>query len=110
LNCYLDTTFVGDKEVEELKVTFDKILREENSKMKILFVSDFDYAEPINPEKSKNTPLVVAFSAYPSVLGLHPSFLVGAEISFHPPLLRTTDYDLYSSLQDYATSQQRKGK
>lgn len=63
--------------------------------MKVFFAKDFNYAEPINSEKSKMTPLVVVFSSYPSVLGLHPSFLVGAEISFHPSLLRTTDYDLY---------------
>jgi hypothetical protein len=85
-------------------------LGEENSKVKVLFPSDFNYREQISVEKSRLTPLVIIFSSYPSILGLHPSLLIGAEIAFRPQLLKSTDYDLYSSFQSYAASEQRKGK
>jgi|JI9StandDraft_1071089.scaffolds.fasta_scaffold214231_1 hypothetical protein len=110
VNCYLETSFAKEGEREELKSALQDILTEENSKAKILFPSDFNYGEKINCEKRACTPLVIVFSSYPSVLGLHPSFLVGAEISFQPQVLRATDYDLYSSLHSFASSEQRKGK
>ena len=110
LNCYLDTSFVKASETEELKQMVEHLLLAESSKINILFSVDFDYGKKINADKSKITPLVVVFSSYPSILGLHPSYLVGAEIAFRPQLLKATDYDLYSSLQSYAVSEQRKGK
>lgn len=78
--------------------------------MKMLIPSDFSFAGRLSSEKRRTTPLVIVFSSYPSVLGLHPFFLVGAEIAFKPQLLRSTDYDLFSAFHGYAGSEQRKGK
>lgn len=86
------------------------IVETENRKLNVLVSSDFNYREAISSEKKKITPLVIVFSSYPSVLGIHPSYLVGAEIAFRPQLFKSTDYDLYTSLERYATSEQRKGK
>ena len=80
------------------------VLSDESSKIKLLFLSDFDHREKISADKAKITPLVIVFSTYPSILGLHSSYLVGAELSFRPQVLKSTDYDLYSSFQSYATS------
>ena len=38
------------------------------------------------------------------------SRLIGAEICFNQSILRTVEYDIYTSFQKYAASEQRKGK
>ena len=40
------------------------------------------YDRKIVNEKSKQTPLVICFTAYPSINCVPPALLVGAEISF----------------------------
>jgi hypothetical protein len=69
-----------------------------------------DYLEKLKIEKTKATPLVLSFCSYPSIGCLSPHFLVGAEISFSPAILKSCDYDVFSSLQKYSLSEQRKGK
>ena len=104
LNCYLDVSFIKPEEKVELQEMLESALKDENSKVKLLYLSDFDHREKISADKSKITPLVIVFSTYPSILGLHSSYLVGAELAFRPPVQKSTDYDLYSSLQGYAIS------
>jgi hypothetical protein len=50
------------------------------------------------------TPLVISFCSYPSIVCLPAHLLVGAEISFNPPILKTVDYDILASFQRYSAS------
>ena len=63
---------------------------EANLGMKIVTLEDQRYNTAIKMEKCIATPLVIVFSSYPSVLGLHPEHLVGAEIAFRPNILKST--------------------
>jgi hypothetical protein len=77
---------------------------------RMLYFSHVAATQKLQVEKSKTTPLVLVFSSYPTISGLPSHFLVGAELAFSPPLLKSTDYDLFTAFRQYATSEQRKGK
>jgi hypothetical protein len=62
------------------------------------------YDKKIINEKSKQTPLVICFTSYQSINCIHPALLIGAEISFHQQILKTVEYDVYTSFQKYAAS------
>ena len=54
--------------------------------------------------------MVFSFSSYPSLNGVPPSVLVGAEFSLRPSILKVTEYDILEDFTRYGGSEQRRGK
>lgn len=107
LNLYFSTEYLSPAQQTQAETALQLLA---DSPRRKLYFSHLAPSQKLQLEKSKTTPLVLVFSSYPTISGLPPHFLVGAELAFNPPLLKATDYDLFTSFRQYATSEQRKGK